>query len=160
MTVTPEYKAAIFNSWAGEIYGETLFAELARLSSDASNAEAWQLMAELEQVTGERIAPLVIKYGYDVTPPEAEHERGRRSAAEFSNMPHLEFTAMMKPYLTDVVASYQALRDQAPKEDVDAVQFLVDHEAALLRFAELDGGDAGEDSTKAVRDLIAKAARC
>ena len=47
---------------------------------------------------------------------------------------------------------------QAPPQDANAMGFLVDHEAALLRFVQIERSQTGGDSTSAVRALIEKAA--
>ena len=148
------YQASVQAAWAGEVYGEALFSELARLVPDTALEPRWKLLAELEQVTGRQLAPLVHRYGFDTDPPVEQMERGVANAREFAQMPHADFMALIEPYLEEVVSRYEALRDAAPAGDKAAMQFLVDHEVALLRFVQLERRGADQDSTRDARLLI------
>lgn len=151
------YEAGVRAAWAGEIFGEALFSELARLGGDRAQATKWKLLAELERVTGEQLAPLVSRYGYETEPPVEEMERGLANAREFAEMPHTDFMALIEPYLKEVISKFEALRDAAPDEDKATMQFLVDHEVALLRFAQLERSGDDQDSTREARMLIERA---
>ncbi|MDE0364272.1 MAG: hypothetical protein OXP09_01710 [Gammaproteobacteria bacterium] len=148
------YEASVRAAWAGEIYGEALFSELAHLAGDTALASKWKTLAMLERVTGEQLAPLVSRYGFDTEPPTEEAERGLVTAREFAEMPHAEFMALIEPYLEDVISRFEALRDAAPAEDRTTMQFLVDHEVALLRFVQLERSGADKDSTRVAGALI------
>ena len=82
------YEASVRAAWAGEIYGEALFSELAHLARGTAIAHRWKTLAELERVTGEQLAPLVSRYGFDTEPPMEEAERGLATAREFAEMAH------------------------------------------------------------------------
>ena len=151
------YKSGVYEAWVGEIFGESFFAELAGRCPGSPLEAKWTLLAELERVTGQQLEPLVRRHGYDLDPPDDAKQRGVTNAEEFCKIPHLEFMAQIEPYLEDVVAKYQVLRDTAPPEDAVAMQFLVDHEAALLRFVQLEQSESAQDSTQAVKSLIEKA---
>lgn len=148
------YETGVQAAWAGEIFGEALFSELARLDEGTALTPKWKLLAELEHVTGEQLAPLVSRYGFDTEPPGEEMQRGLANAREFAEMSHADFMALIEPYLEDVIARFEALRDAAPAEDKAAMQFLVDHEAALLRFVQLERSGTDPDSTRDARALI------
>ena len=148
------YEASVQAAWAGEVYGEALFSELARLDPGTALRPKWKLLAELEHVTGRQLAPLVIRYGFATEPPAEQIERGLANAREFAQMPHADFMALIEPYLEEVVSRYEALRDAAPAEDKAAMQFLVDHEAALLRFVQLEQRGGDRDTTRDARMLI------
>lgn len=152
------YQAGIYEAWVGEIFGERLFVELAGHCAGTPLAAKWALLAELERVTGQQLEPLVRHYGFDLEPPNDAKLRGVTDAEAFSKMPHLEFMAEIEPYLEEVVAKYQRLRDAAPPEDASAMQFLVDHEVALLRFVQRERSESAQDSTQAVSVLIEKVA--
>ena len=49
------------------------------------------------------------------------------------------------------------MRDAAPAEDKAAMQFLVDHEVALLRFVQLERRAGDQDTTRDARMLIERA---
>ena len=62
--------------------------------------------------------------------------------------------ALIEPYLENVISRFEALRDAAPADDRTTMQFLVDHEVALLRFVQLERSGADQDSTRDARTLI------
>ena len=148
------YEAGVRAAWAGEMYGEALFSELANLAGGTALASKWKTLAKLERVTGEQLAALVSRYGFDTEPPGEEVERGLATARKFAEMPHDEFMALIEPYLEDVISRFEALCDAAPAEDRTTMQFLVDHEVALLRFVQLERSGANQDSTRVARALI------
>ena len=154
MAESRTYEAGVQAAWAGEIYGEALFSELARLAGGMALAPKWKLLAELEQVTGEQLAPLVSRYGFATEPPGEEIERGLATARELAEMPHADLMAMIEPYLEEVISRFETLRDAAPAEDKTTMQFLVDHEIALLRFVQLERSGADQDSTQDAKVLI------
>ena len=157
MEESQTYEAGVQAAWAGEIFGEALFSELARHYEGTELAPKWRELAELEQVTGKQLAPLISRYGYGTEPPEKELERGLANAREFAEMEHADFMAFIEPYLEEVIPRLEALRDAAPEEDKATMQFLVDHEVALLRFVQLERSGAGQDSTRDARVLIERA---
>lgn len=151
------YIRGVYEAWKGEVFGEAFFSELAQIDQKTPKETKWRTLSELERVTGEVLAPLVRRYGISLRPPEEEKTRGEEQAKGFSAMPYQEFMAGMEPYLEEAVARYQALRDEAPSQDALAMQFLVDHEQALLRFAQIERRETGEDSLAAVKEVIARA---
>ncbi len=151
------YIRGVYEAWKGEVFGEVFFTELAQQDKQASMEPKWKTLADLERVTRGVLLPLVHRYGLPMRPPEESKTRGEQEAKRFSTMPHEEFMAYLEPYLAEVVAKYQTLRDDAPSEDAIAMQFLVDHEEALLRFVQIERGETGEDSLQEVKDVIARA---
>ena len=151
------YIRGVYEAWKGEVFGEVFFTELAQLDKEASMEPKWNTLAELERVTAGVLLPLVRRYGLPMKPPAEERTRGEQEAKRFSTMPHEEFMAYLEPYLEEVVAKYQTLRDDAPSTDATPMQFLVDHEEALLRFVQIERGGTGEDSLQEVKDVVARA---
>ena len=84
-------------------------------------------------------------------------EQGLVTARAFAELSRTEAMAFMEPYLEEMVAGFEELRDAAPAEDKATMQFLVDHEAALLRFVQLERSGVHQDSTRDARTLIERA---
>lgn len=151
------YIRGVYEAWKGEVFGETFFTELAKLDKKTPMEIKWRTLAALERVTARVLLPLVRRYGLPLRPPEESKTRGEQQAKRFSTMLREEFMAYFEPYLEEAVAKYQTLRDDAPSEDATAMQFLVDHEEALLRFVQIERSETGEDSLQEVKDVIARA---
>lgn len=151
------YIRGVYEAWKGEVMGEAFFSELAQIDEKTSMASKWKTLAELERVTGQVLAPLVRRYGILPEPSADMKTQGEQQARGVSTMPYDEFMASMEPYIEEAVSRYQALRDDALSEDTSAIQYLVDHEEALLHFVRVERSETGEDSMRDVRDVIARA---
>jgi hypothetical protein len=97
-------------------------------------------MALLLQLEGEakiRLRPLLWRLGLSVVEDQAMRAAGIQAADKLNQLSWrqamLELAELVKPY----IARYQALEAAAPDSDKPAVHFMVAHEVAVLRFAEL-----------------------
>lgn len=149
------YRSGIVQAWHGELWGKVFFKRLAAETDDADQQAKWQVLAELEEVTGRRIEPLIA----DTPDPDSAiaYRSVDSTVAEYVALPwHVAMERMMT-ILDPAIERFQELLAQAPEKDRDAVQILVDHEVALKQFAEREL--AGEDATSldSVRAVIKRA---
>ncbi|MCY3858887.1 MAG: hypothetical protein OXG25_08255 [Gammaproteobacteria bacterium] len=152
---TDAYREGIFQAWQGELWGKAFFERLAVATDDSDEQAKWQVLAELEEVTGNRIAPLVA----DTThPPLASSHRSLDSALElYEALPWREAMERMMGILDPAIERFRDLLAQAPAAERDAVQILVDHEIALKLFAEREIAGDGVSSLDPVRAVINRA---
>ena len=146
------YQDGIFQAWAGELQGEMFFERRAQGAAD-EHREKWEELAELERVTGRRMAALLEAKQVELAAPEMSGQL-LAFAQAFAQMPHAEAMASLRPILVAAVERFEALLAQAPEADRQAVQFLVDHERALLNFVELEEAGQTDASLDATRALI------
>ena len=151
------YEAGVYAAWAGEIQGEVFFDALAKTEAGAAR-EKWETLAELERVTGERMATVLRGRNVNIAPPKKSGEL-LAAAQEYARMSFADAVASMRPILVNAIGKFEALLAQAPDGERDAMQFLVDHERALLSFVDLETEQAGDAALNDVRALIAKAKR-
>ncbi len=57
--VSQAYREGIRSAWQGEQWGKAFFERMAEAAEDAGRRAKWQVLAELEEATGYRLAPLV-----------------------------------------------------------------------------------------------------
>lgn len=148
------YEAGVHAAWVGELQGEAFFNALAEAEA-GDRREKWLTLATLEQVTGERMAAVLRERGVHPKAPE-ESSQLLDAAAQYAKMPFSQAVAAMRPILVDAIGRFEALLAQAPQAEREAMQFLVDHERALLRFVDLEAEGAGGESLQAIRGLIAQ----
>ena len=153
-TIRNSYEDGVHAAWVGEIQGELFFNALAEAETGAQR-EKWETLAALERVTGKRMAAVLRARNVDLAAPEAS---GQLLAAvqEYAKQPFSEAVSAMRPILLDAIGKFEALLEQAPTAERSAMQFLVDHERAILRFVDLEAAGQGEASLDAARTLIAQ----
>lgn len=148
------YVDGIHEAWVGELQGEAFFAHLAQEAAGEEGAK-WETLAELERVTGRRMASLLTARNVSLDAPPASGEL-LQAAHAYAQMPFAKAVSAMRPILTTAIARFEALLAQAPAAEQEAVRFLVDHEQALLTFVELEEAGDGAASLDAARELIAR----
>ena len=146
------YEDGIYQAWEGELQGEMFFQRKAQAAAD-DHRRKWEELAELERVTGQRMAALLAAKEVELAAPEMPAQL-LAFADAFAQMPHAEAIAALRPILVAAIDRFEALLAQAPEADRQAVQFLVDHERALLNFVELEEAGQTDASLDAARALI------
>ena len=153
------YEEGIFQAWIGELQGEMFFDAMAQstVGVDRGRREKWETLAELERVTGRRMAKLLEAKGIEPAAP-APSGQLLDALAAYTKMPFAEAVSAMRPILLPAIDRFEALLTQAPAADRQAVQFLVDHERAILSFVELEEAGETDASLDAARALIHQSA--
>ncbi|MCY3810701.1 MAG: hypothetical protein OXH15_02785 [Gammaproteobacteria bacterium] len=154
-TASDAYRDGIHEAWQGELWGQAFFERLAAATDDADRRAKWLVLAELEEATGNRLAPLIADAE---EPPAPDAYRPLESAvAAYGALPwHVAMERMMT-ILDPAIVRFQELLAQAPAEERDTVQILVDHEVALKRFAERELAGEADASLDPVRAVIERA---
>ena len=135
------YLEGIHSAWLGEQFGEVFFAALAERTDDAAMRSKWQRLAQLENVTGKRMAAVLESYGQ--SPTAGDIEVGDDVLSRYTDVSHHDAMLGMKDIVDRAIIHFDQLLAVAPDEDVPAVQFLVQHEQALQTFVEREiSGDA------------------
>ena len=149
------YRKGVVQAWQGELWGKAFFEQLAVSTDDADHRAKWQVLAALEEATGNRIAPLIAD---DSDLPSASVNQSVESTVEvYQNLPWHEAMARMMIILDPAIERFRALLAQAPVEDRDVMQILVDHEVALKQFAERELAGDNDISLDPVRAVIKRA---
>jgi hypothetical protein len=131
-----EYHAGVTELYQAEIIGEGLFSTLLA-TCPQEHAYGMALLLQLEGEAKVRLRPLLWRLGLSVVEDQAMRAAGIQAADKLNQLSWrqamLELAELVKPY----IARYQALEAAAPDSDKPAVHFMVAHEVAVLRFAEL-----------------------
>ena len=146
-----DYIAGIKSAWLGEQFGQAVFAALAEAASDSGMADRWRTLARLEEMTGQRMVAVLELYGETTGSEFIDVEA---ILQRYSGSSHLEIMTNMKERVVAAIERFDRLLGIAPESDLDAVQFLVDHEPALLSFVDREIEGSG-DSLQQVEALLA-----
>lgn len=147
------YLEGIRSAWLGERFGEVFFNALADRADDDWLRDAWRTLARLEHVTGAQMAGLLAQHGEpvgDVPAPEV----GDDVLSRYTEGSHAESMARMRDVIEQAIVRFDQLLAVAPDSDVEAVQFLVHHEQALLTFVEREVSGDRATALHAVEALL------
>ncbi len=147
------YLEGIRSAWLGEQFGEVFFNALAARTDDPLLQARWQTLARLEQVTGAKMAAVLERHGEQAATDEAI-EISDEVLAQYTSASHADSMRRMKDVVEQAIARFDQLLAVAPEEDVPEVRFLVQHEQALLTFAERELADDGGQALAEVERLL------
>ena len=147
-----DYIAGIRSAWLGECLGFAAFMARAEAEQEDVLVYKWRRLAELEQVTGERMASVLRAHGEQVD-EEPYVDRESEVFQTYLSLPHIEVMRYMRERVLGALERFEHMLAAAPQADLEDVQFLVDHELALLTFVDKEVSGHG-DSLRKVHDLL------
>lgn len=147
------YLDGIRSAWLGERFGEVFFTAMAQHAADEPMQSKWRQLAELERVTGARMAALLEAHG-ERAETEERIEVSDEVLSRYTDVPHIEAMHHMRDVVEKAIVHFDQLLAVAPDEDVPAVRFLVEHEQALMTFVDCEIAGDAEDSLKDVERLL------
>lgn len=147
------YLEGIRSAWLGELFGEVFFKAMAARAEDDAMRTKWQTLAQLEHVTGKRMAALLESHGEQAVTHDAI-EVGEDVLSRYTGGSHADSMQHMREVVEKAIIHFDQLLAVAPESDVPAVQFLVAHEQALLSFVEREIAGDAEDALDATLKLL------
>ena len=153
-TDSTEYRDAILQAWQGEHWGKAFLERVAERTDDAGHRAKWQVLAQLEEATGNALTPLV---GGSAEPDPEGYRQVDAFVDEYAKLSWAEAMEQMMTLLDPAIERFERLLAIAPEEDREVVQILVDHELALKRFTERELAGDPETSLEPVRAVIERA---
>jgi len=139
------YHNGIQQAYLGEIIGERLYRSLANRASQAEVSKL-NAIADVERLTHERLRPIADRLG--IQADEAElNEVVMHRTTELSALTWAGFVDQAVTRWPPYIARFEALKSMAPRIDVPAIQYLVQHEIALVQFVRLEKEALGSMSS-------------
>jgi hypothetical protein len=141
-----EYRAGVLELYLGEVVGEGGASRWLELTTAPEQQYKLALLLQLESEAKARLRPFLWRHHLSLVEEPGHRTAGAELADKFSSMPWktamAELAAFARPYLE----RYQTLLSSAPPEDLPWVRFMVEHERAVVRFAEREAqGDRDSD---------------
>jgi hypothetical protein len=140
------YHDGILTAYQGELMGERLYRELANRSKVGDQKAKLHAIADVERQTSRRLKPIAERLGIDVC--EAQWIRiVERRLGELESLAWPDFIERALRDWPPYIARFEALRQLAPAGDADSIQWLVQHETALVAFARTEHDAMGSDAS-------------
>jgi hypothetical protein len=154
--LSAKYHDGIRAAYQGELAGERLYRELAnRFPSDDRHAK-FRAIADVEWLTHSRLKPIAERLGVGSGETDWLPTVERR-AAELGSLSWREFIDKALRDWPPYIERFAALKPLAPPGDEASIQFLIDHEVALVEFARLEQATPGaEDSLRVLQTFLGK----
>ena len=153
----PDYAAGLKMAYEEEIGGETFFAAMAE-AFDGLPAEALRLMARMEAETVRVLTETVQRTGIAIADRDRLRAEGRAEGLDAARRGWPEIVRMMAEDYGAYVEEFDWTFRAAPAADRPRLQFLIDHEIAIIDFAKAwRRGDA--DCLRPLTDYLDRAAR-
>ncbi|MCU1691386.1 MAG: hypothetical protein JWM64_477 [Frankiales bacterium] len=127
--------ARVLAAHDGEVMGAALFSALAARTQVPREVELFGLLAQVEEVTREVLAPVLRRRS--LVPSPSADGQGRELADELAGLPHEQLWTRMTALVEPALRDYQDLR-AASDTDLEALDRLVAHEQALRDVCRLE----------------------
>jgi hypothetical protein len=146
------YRTSVRSAYEGEIVGERLYRALSAEDTDGDRRHKLLTISRVEAVTHQRLQPVAARLG--IEPAEASIESSvQHRLAQLRQLSWETLIAKAVAEWPAYLGRFEMLRRSAASADAAALQSLVDHEYALVRFALLEYDSPGSD--RSLRPLLA-----
>ncbi|MEE9279881.1 MAG: cytochrome P450 [Myxococcota bacterium] len=142
------------DAYQGEVLGEAFFALLAEREREAEPAAKWRLLERLERHVKGRLRAELERRGIDASEDRARVDEGRAGAAALGALPWQERLGAFRNAVCGFVAGFETAAQTAPAELKEIAGFVLQHEQALLSFAERELGGEGATSCEPVSAFL------
>jgi hypothetical protein len=138
------YLAGVAELYTGEIIGEGLATRWLELTDDPWKQYKLTLFLQFESEAKVKLRPFLVSLGLSVVESAQARADGIGAAEAFAAIPWCEGMQQLADLSRPFLRRYEALLAAAPVADFPMVSFMAVHEAAVVRFAELEA--AGDDA--------------
>ncbi|ONG41409.1 hypothetical protein BKE30_04715 [Alkanindiges hydrocarboniclasticus] len=137
-----------------EILGEQLFKVAARLSADASQRRKWQLLAALESQTKDYFLQYLKQSQQHAKADVIAKLQASASGAALALLPWKMAMQLLEDGTRQFLQAFKRLQQHSSPEDLAFFTYVVEHELAIQRFAQLEQQGHTEQSLQPVLALM------
>lgn len=130
-----ERNVLLQRAFEGEVIGSSMFAYMGSATDDDNRRTTLQMLEAVERTTAAALLPVLEKCGVTADEDGAA-ERGQRLAHDLIGQPWSEVWTVILPLARADLRNFQRLRDLLDAEDQDVGAQVIEHESALIDFAE------------------------
>jgi hypothetical protein len=131
-----QYRAEVLELYLGEVIGEGGASRGLELTTVPEQQYKLALLLQLESEAKARLRPFLWRHRLSLVEEPGHRTAGAEAADKFSSMPWTAAMAELAAFARPFLERYQALLSNAPREDLPWVRFMVEHERAVVHFAE------------------------
>ena len=143
------YHDCLRELYESEIFGEALTLALLAAAKNKRERHHYGTLLQLETETKARLRPFLYKYGIDLS-EDMDLAPVPQLVSAYENSSWTEFMGVTIPVVKRYLSRFEEIAEAGPEEDREYLQSMVRHEAAILRWMEMEA--AGE--TKGSLDAI------
>lgn len=151
------YLEQIEAAYQGEVYGEAMYAAIARSLSHTGQAHKWRVLTRMETQVKAEMRVLVQRLGGETLESADSRQRGLLDARAYIGLPWDALMRRFSAELDPVIAEYAALEAAAPDEDRPTLMRLTRHEVVAKRFCELELAGRADASLNPIDEFLAQA---
>jgi len=144
-----QYPQCIRELYESEILGEKI--SLALLKEAKTDRDKYHIgtLLQLETETKARLRPFLHRYGMSLD-EEADPRGLDDFVGAYKAMSWKEFAGFLTEPVQSFLSRFEEIAAAAPPEDKSVVDSMIEHEAAILRWAKLESAGPREDSLDAM----------
>jgi hypothetical protein len=147
-----DVESLLVKAYQGEVSGEVLFGIIAERSQDPERKRKFETLTQLEARTRQACLPAMVRHGLPTEPDPDTVANAKVMADVATAMTWEELLSSFAPITTQFVALYRRI-GEISEEDRATSELLVDHEHALLTFAERELRGETENSLEPIESL-------
>lgn len=132
-----DYRAGVRRAYVGELAASRVYRLLAQRAEDAGQAAKLAAIANVESCTAGMLEPVARRLGIPQDGDEIE-EIVHRRVAELGALSWAQFIEQALEAWPPFIDHFEALCENAPAADAQAMRWLVAHERALVEFLHIE----------------------
>ena len=131
-----DYNAGLCQAYEGEVFGEAFWSSMAANVEDYELRSKFDALTLLERETGTRLRPLVEKLDIFIDKTSLLQDKGAREGDAMVKIPWAELLPQIKSEFERSLRWSEQLLSMAPNSDKKLLSFYIQHQKALLDFAD------------------------
>jgi hypothetical protein len=145
-------ESLLVKAYQGEVSGEVLFGTIAEHTQDPERRRKFEVLTQLEIRTRQACLPAMGRYGLPTEPDPDTLSNAKVMAEVAAAMAWEDLLSSFAPITSQFVVLYKRI-GEISAEDREISKLLVDHEHALLTFAERELRGETENSLEPILSL-------
>ena len=147
------YPGCLRELYESEVFGEALTLALLAAAKNERERLHHATLLQLETETKARLRPFLYKYGIDLS-EEMDLAPVPQLVAAYESSSWTEFMGVTIPVVKQYLSRFEEIAKAGPEEDQEYLQSMVRHEAAILRWMEMEAAGDTERSLDAINEQL------
>lgn len=148
-----EYPACLRDLIESEIFGEAVSLALLKVAKTDRDRYQFATLLQLETETKARLRPLLYKHGVSLT-EVVPREQVDEAVQGYLNSDWEDFAAANRAVVENFLKRFKEIAKAGPEEDRDILESMIRHEAAILRWFDMESrGERSGSLDKIIDEL-------
>lgn len=147
------YPACVRELYESEIFGEALTLSLMAVAKNDRDRYHLGTLLQLETETKAWLRPFLYKYGISLS-EDMDLALVPQIVSAYQSSAWREFMGGTIPVVKQFLQRFKEIAEVGPEEDQDYLQSMIRHEAAILRWMEMEAAGAEKGSLDAINEQL------